>query len=398
MQDGGIGFAAGVAVIARRLLVWTGALLGGFAASKALAAEYPQALPAEELLVTETLAAPFPLSYALVHDFGFGSLPDSAFSLVDTASGKYKGMLSAGNFATLDLSPSRQELYVGETYYSRGTRGDRADLLTVYDMATLARLAEIELAPKRGAMVTNKNASGITASERFLLVFNLTPATSVAVIDLATREQTAELSTPGCSLVYPTVGHDFFMLCLDGAALFISLNDEGREASRTRSQPFIDIDADPLSEKAARIGGVWHFASFRGQLQEVGADGQPGARWPLVTEAEAEAGWRPAGWHWTAGHPDGLLWVGMTPDGYDGSHKDPAQEVWLFDVEAQERQARLPLRELGMAIDVSLEDEPKLLVLNASGALDVYEALSGDYVRSILDLGASPLQVHRLEP
>jgi len=50
-----------------------------------------------------------------------------------------------------------------------------------------------------------------------------------------------------------------------------------------------------------------------------------------------------------------------------------------------------------MAIDVSLEDEPRLLVVNAAGALDVYNAQTGEYQNSILDLGASPYQVHRLQ-
>ena len=139
------------------------------------AESFPEPLPAEPIMVSESLATPYPASYAVVHDFAFGSLMDSAFSLVDTATGRFKGMMSAGNFATIDVSSDRQEFYIGETYYSRGSRGDRSDLVTVYDMKNLERLAEIELPLKRAAIVVNKGATGISDSGKFLFVFNLTP-------------------------------------------------------------------------------------------------------------------------------------------------------------------------------------------------------------------------------
>jgi methylamine dehydrogenase heavy chain len=362
----------------------------------ATAAEFPDPLPPEPIPSVATLATPYPASYAVVHDFGFGSLVDSAFSLVDTADGRFKGMMSAGNFATFAVSTERQELYVGETYYSHGTRGERSDLVTIYDMENLAVLAEVEIPEKRAAIVVQKWSMAITESGRFMLVFNLTPATSVSVIDLDSREFVGEIQTAGCSLVYPTRNHDFFMLCGDGAVLRISLDDDGAVARQSRSAPFIDIDADPLSEKSSLAGGEWQFVSFLGDVQPVSTSGEPGQRWSLTSAAEREDNWRPAGWHWTAGHPDGSLWVAMTPQGYDGSHKDPAPEVWLFDSAKEERLARFPLKVPALSIDVTLEDEPRLLVVNAEGALDVYDARSGEYQRTIYDLGASPYQVHRM--
>ena len=371
-------------------------LLSAFSAQ--LSAEtFPDPLPAEPIMVSESLNTPYPPSYAVVHDFAFGSLMDSAFSLVDTHTGRFKGMMSAGNFATFDVSVNRQEMYVGETYYSRGSRGERSDLITVYDMKNLERLAGIELPPKRAAIVVNKGATGITESGKFMLVFNLTPATSVSVIDLDSRKVVNEIESPGCSLVYPTVKDDFFMLCGDGAALFVSLDGSGQVKKQSKSKPFIDIDNDPLSEKSSKIGDTWFFVSFHGNLQTISAKGEPLDTWSLLSNKERSKGWRPAGWHWTASHPDGRLWVGMTPDGYEGSHKDPASEVWLFDTRKKTRLSRMKLNELAIAIDVSLEEEPRLLVVNAAGALDVYNAQTGKYQNSVMDLGASPYQVHRLQ-
>jgi methylamine dehydrogenase heavy chain len=366
------------------------------AGSIAQAAEFPEPLPPEPIPAVAKLETPYPKSYAVVHDFGFGSLPDSAFSLVDAADGRFRGMMSAGNFATLSISTERGELYVGETYYSRGTRGERTDLVTVYDMVNLDQIAEVEIPKKRAAIVVQKWATAVTESGDFLLVFNFAPSTSVSVVDLNTHTFVGEIQTPGCSLVYPMQDHDFFMLCGDGAILKFELDDNGEVVSLTRSAPFIDIDADPLSEKSTLAGGTWQFVSFLGDVQPISTAGDPGERWSLTSDAERADNWRPAGWHWTAGHPDGHLWVGMTPNGYDGSHKDPAMEVWLYDANERKRLSRLALKVPAISIDVTLEEEPRLLVVNAEGALDVYDAMSGAYQRTIYDLGASPYQVHRM--
>ena len=377
--------------------VLTAALAAG-SSQPARAQEYAKPLPAEPIPAVTTLKTPYPKHYALVHDFGFGSLIDSTLSVVDTQTRKFKGMVSAGNFATANWSAQRGEIYVGETYYSRGTRGIRSDLLTIYDMATLDRIAEVDLPPKRAAIVVHKNATQITTSGRFMLVFNLNPGTSVSVIDLDNRKFVGEIPAPGCSLLYPTQKHDFFMLCGDGAALSISLDEDGREKKRKRTEPFIDIDNDPLSEKASKIGSNWHFISFKGDVQPIRTRRDavaPAKRWSLTSAEERAANWRPAGWHWSAARGNDL-WVIMTPDGFDGSHKFPGTEVWRFDVRKKRRTARIELQTPGLSIDVTDETEPKLLVVNAAGSLDVYTADKGSYLRSVHDLGASPYQVHRL--
>ena len=364
----------------------------------ALSQEFAMPLPAESTNSVATLKTPYPKSYALVQDFGFGSLIDSAYAVVDTKDRTFKGMLSGGNFATAGWSVKRGEIYIGETYYSRGTRGTRSDLLSIYDMENLSLVKEVELPNKRAAIVSHKNAMTVTASGRFMLIFNLNPGTSVSVVDLNSREFVGEISTPGCSLMYPTRKHNFFMLCGDGSLLNINLNKRGQETSRKRSEPFIDIDNDPLSEKASQVDGDWHFISFKGDVQPVAtkrSGATPKPMWSLATEAERNANWRPAGWHWTGTHGK-HLWVGMTPDGEEGSHKNPNTEVWLFDTKTQKRLKRIELQTMGLSIDVSLEKEPRLLVINALGSLDIYDAMSGDYLRSIHDLGASPYQVHRL--
>ncbi len=48
-----------------------------------------------------------------------------------------------------------------------------------------------------------------TRNGRFLLSANATPATSVDIIDLASRRRLSEISTPGCTLILPHGAQDF---------------------------------------------------------------------------------------------------------------------------------------------------------------------------------------------
>ena len=347
-----------------------------------------------------TLPVPYPTTYAMVHDLAFGSLIDSSFSLVDTETRRFKGMLSAGQFATLNHSVGRGEFYVGETIHSRGTRGTRQDLVAIYDFANLQLQAEIELPPRRANTVINLANAALTADEQFLLVWNQNPGTSVTVIDLDERAVAGEIAAPGCSLVYPDQTGGFVMLCGDGKLLAVTLDAAGAEAGRWSSEAFNDIDNDPLSEKAAKVAGVWHFVSYQGQVQPIGVSGNTPRilkKWWLTSAEQRADNWRPAGWHWTAGHDAGRLWVGMTPDGYQGSHKDPAPEVWLFDTDTGDRTARFELRVPALSLGASKHDEPALLVVNVEGQLDVYDGLTGAWLRAIGALGETPYMVHAIQ-
>ncbi|MEM7217069.1 MAG: amine dehydrogenase large subunit [Pseudomonadota bacterium] len=387
-------------MVETRFWLGVGAALALLVGHAATAQDFPEPLPAEPVPAVESLDVPYADSVALIHDFSFNALVDAAYYVIDTATQEMLGLVSASHFASATWSKARSEIYLAETYYSRGTRGDRSDLITIYDMVNLQRTIEIEIPKKRAAIVAMKPALAITASGKFLLSFNMNPGTSVSVVDLDSRSFVGEISTPGCSLVYPTRKHDFFMLCGDGALLSVSLNDDGAEVARQRSDAFIDIDNNPLSEKSAKVGDKWHFVSYLGDIQPISA-GRRGPRpekaWPATTADERAANWRPAGWHWTAGGSKNRLWVGMTPNGYDGSHKDPATEVWLFDTRRKKRLQRIELKTMALSIDVTNEPEPKLLVVNIEGGLDVYDGLNGDFQHTVNQLGATPYVVHRLQ-
>ena len=96
-----------------------------------------------------TLAVPASKHWVWVNDFVFPHMTDGSAYLVDGDSGRYLGTLSTGyGFARVVLSHDGKIIYSPETYFSRGTRGTRTDVVTLYDAGTLAVIGEIPIPPR----------------------------------------------------------------------------------------------------------------------------------------------------------------------------------------------------------------------------------------------------------
>src|SRR5438094_608248 len=225
-------------------------------------------------------------------------------ALFDADTGGLLGQISSGTagvgFVIAPLfSPDHREIYLAETYYARGVRGKRTDVVTVYDAATLQPLGdEIEIPAERAEYFPGTAANALSDDGRFMAVFNLTPRTSVSIVDVNARRSTAHVDTPGCSLVYAAGARRFLMLCANGAALSVMLDDEGGEARLERSEPFFDPQKDPVTEKAVRRGNEWLFVSFEGGVHSVDVSGEKpsfGETWSLVDDEDRRASWRIGG-------------------------------------------------------------------------------------------------------
>src|SRR5271169_7253560 len=99
-----------------------------------------------------TLPVPASKHWVWVNDFVFPHMSDGMAYLIDGDSGRYLGTLSTGySFARVLLSRDGKIIYSPETYFSRGTRGKRTDVVTLYDSGTLGVVAEIPIPPKRAS-------------------------------------------------------------------------------------------------------------------------------------------------------------------------------------------------------------------------------------------------------
>src|SRR5574338_421098 len=185
-------------------------------------------------------------------------------ALFDADSGEMLGLLASGTanvgFVVDPLfSADHREIYLPESFFSRGVRGVRTDVVTVYDARTLQPLHEIAIPPKRAEYYPGNAANALSDDGRFVAVFNLTPAQSVSIVDVRERRFVTELATPGCGLVFAAGAARFFMLCGDGSALLLARGADGAWAL-ARTKPFFDPNADPLTEKAVRCRDQWLFA------------------------------------------------------------------------------------------------------------------------------------------
>jgi methylamine dehydrogenase heavy chain len=337
-----------------------------------------------------------------VDDIAFANIIDGRAYLVDADTGRMLGMLSTGSmFLNLELPRDYSRIYAAETYYSRGTRGTRTDVVTRYDPNTLEPIDEIELPPKRQAGLPMLSYSGLTDDQRFMVVYNFTPAQSVTVVDLSAGKVAAELETPGCAMVYPSGPRRFSMLCGDGRWLTVELTANGSEASRAMSEPFFDVQKDPITEKGVRAGDHWYFASFDGLVHDVDVSGAAPSfaePWPIVSAQARAAGWRTSGAQHVAVHAATKRLYFIMRRGPEHSRKEPGEEVWVFDIAQRKRVQRLALKEPAMSIAVTPDAAPLLVTsLGLGGTIQVYDA-AGKHLRKVEGLGQTPLLIQPLPP
>jgi methylamine dehydrogenase heavy chain len=347
----------------------------------ASAADFPKPLPAETIPKVETLPAKYPTTWSFLNYAG----DRIELRNVGSDSRDVKGQLQAHDSATLLVPDKRPELYVADTVWSRGSRGTRTDFITVYDTQTLNPIGEVVLPGAKRALITAmEGLIAFTDDQRMALVFDFTPASSVTVVDLVKRQVLGEVEIPGCSLVYPSGTRGFSTLCSSGTMLSVRLDANGAVAGRSETKPFNPLDTDPLFTASALVGGVRYFPSLHGRVQPIDMRGDEVKvlpDWPLTTAADASGHWRPSGWQVVSGDEQKLLYVLMQPDAHEGTHKDPATEVWVYNTATKTRVKRLRLARPGSSISLTHAAEPLLLV-QAGERLDVYDT-NGALQRSL---------------
>ena len=351
-------------------------------AGSAPAADFPTPLPPETIPKVETLPAHYPTTWSFLNYAG----DRIELRNVGSDTREVKGQLQAHDSATLLVSDKRPEIYVADTVWSRGVRGTRTDFITIYDAKTLNPIGEIVLPGTKRALITGmEGLSAFTDDQRMALVFNFTPASSVTVVDLVKRQPLGQIEIPGCSLVYPSGARGFSTLCSSGTMLTIRLDANGAVAGRSETKAFNPLDTDPLFTASATLGGVRYFPSLQGRVQPLdmkGDDVKVLPDWPLVPAADAAGHWRPSGWQLIASDDQKLLYVVMQADAHEGTHKDPGNEVWIYNAATKTRVKRLRLVRPGSSIALTHDAVPLLLV-QAGERLDVYDAHEGTFLRSL---------------
>lgn len=359
-------------------------------------------LPLETPGRVEVLPEHYPPHWFWVFDPAFAHMLDGKLILVDAATEevreRVRGTVNISLMGSFIAARTRPELYAIESFAARGSRGARTDVLTIHDTRTLAPSGEIVWPqPKRYQGLPHRSAMALIEHERWLLVFNFDPATSVTVVDTRTRRIAAEVDTPGCAMIYPTGARGFSSLCADGTLLTTRLGADGRAMARAQSKPFFDSERTPVFDRPALIGGRAEFIGFAGEVHPVDLRGEQPvfeAPWSLLDAADHAQGWRPGGLTPLCWDEAGRFYVLMHPEGREGSHSSGGSEVWVFDPIARKRLRRNPLKSWGISVGLGGGSEPWLLVATPAMTLEVYDARDGRLLRSIDHIGQeTPLYV-----
>ncbi|MEX0299206.1 MAG: amine dehydrogenase large subunit, partial [Kordiimonas sp.] len=320
---------------------------------------YANELPPEPLANIAELPSVYSKDWLFAHDLHFNSILDGKVVLLDLAADtrQYKGSIGAAQMASFLQGTKRQELYVSESFYARGTRGERTDVLTIYDTENMAPIAEIVLPDnKRSQSVTQEASMQFTGNEKFLLIFNFTPAASVTVVDIAARKIVSDVDMPGCSLIYPLGQQGFGTLCGNGTMVPFILDDNGQAERGETTAMFNDLDADPLFMKSVRLGDMTYFPSFGGRIQALDMSAEKPVLktpWSINDGQVGPEGWLPSGWQIIAGgETTNELYVLVQEGAGPGDHKSGGTEVWVLDPEEQKLVRRISLKTWGVTIEV----------------------------------------------
>lgn len=340
--------------------------------------------------------APHTATVATMDDPGeswFISTTRQGAYIYDGLSGEMQGLLSLSpQTPAVQPNPARKEFYAAESYYSRGVHGDRTDVLTVYDYENLSPIAEVEI-PQKITILNFRTYIQLMGDGRHVGIFNMTPAASVTIVDIVDRDLVGEISTPGCALIMAVGNNDFLMICGDGTMQLIQLDNDGNESNRVRSREFFSVDDDAVFDHPVPFDGGWLLVSHHGQVFHVTVDGDDidiSRPWSMIGDEDAEEDWRPGGAQLKSVHEGtGLMYILMHQGG-EYTHHDPGTEVWVLNLMAQRRIARLELPVEAGNIMVTQEAEPKLIVSDEEGGLHVYDALKLKLERTIEDPGPSP--------
>jgi len=338
-------------------------------------------LPAEHLTI-ERLPPNNP-HRVWVFDEMFDNETDQRVRVFDGDSYRHLGQIDAGFYPSVILSPDGASTVVATTYFARGTHGARTDVVEFTDNSTLAVTREIVLPPKRAQTLATLFNLAFSADGHFLYAAYVTPAASFGVLDPAQGKVLGEIDTAGCVLAIPSGPDRVSSICESGRLLTVTLDAQGREASRAMSEPFFDADRDPVFVQGIRTTSGYAFLTFLGDVHAIDFTGpQPvlAPAWSLVSAAE-RGRWRPGAQQVGAIHRGlGRLYVPMH-EGGEGSHKEGGTEMWVFDLATHRRLARWPLASQGLArvtvVEVTQDGAPLLFAGTARAELAVLDALTG---------------------
>lgn len=301
-----------------------------------------------------------------IADIAISHIVDGRMRIYNADDMKLLGMIGTGFAGQVYVPAGKDVVYVSTSYVEKISRGKRSDWLEIYDSNTLLLKSEIAISSDRAQALNYRPLMQGSADDRWMFIQNATPATSVTVVDLQAAKQTADLPNPGCYGIYPSAGNplQFSTMCGDGTFGTYVMAADGSGAERKASEKIFDGDEDALFIHGERFGDNWMFVSFTGNIYIVALGGETARLVDKIAMTEGvDGGWRPSGYQTHALHKNGTAFILMHPNGEEGSHKNPAEEIWAYDVADKTLLSRSPTS-TAFSIALGQDERPVVYAIN----------------------------------
>lgn len=372
------------------------ATLGSGSQAQAVAGAAPPVLESEEAFVNKLPAAS--PHWAFIR----GGFDSGATRIFDGDTGKMLGMVNTSKWSDLALDPTAKFHYVSETIWTKVIRGTRQDMVTVYDPTTLNLVTEIPM-PQRLLIGARKNNFVISDDGKTGYVYNLSPASSVNVVDLGKRKFVQTVDLPGCASLMPNPGVGVSALCGDGTIATVAFN--GRTANVTHTPSFFSATKDPIFDNYIydRAKAEATFLSYTGLIYQasIGATPTVQAPWSIQVAGGLRAGetvplevnWLPGGRQPMAVHrATGQLYVLMHM-GEFWTHKQAGNEIWVVDLASKRVVRRVPLKTPADNIEITQDAKPLIFLSGEMGKGWVLDAASYEQKFEIENAGGGTIAV-----
>lgn len=327
-------------------------------------------------------------------------------SIFDSESGKMKGMVETRRLADMAIDPAGQYYYVSETIWSKGDRGTRQDMVSVYDTREMKLVTEIAM-PGRILIGMRKNNFILSDDGKWGFVYNYDPASSVNVIDMARRKFARNVELPGCASLIPNPGIGFSALCSDGSLATVRLS--GAKPEITHSQPFFSAVDDPIFDNFAydSVKKEAIFLTYTGLVYTAKIGAAPTISEPFSIQAAAglrvgetkplEINWMPGGRQLMAFHrPSNHLFVLMHM-GEFWSQKAPGTEIWDIDLGTKKVVKRYQLGEAASNIAITQTDKPMIFVNTEMKTGFIIDVATWEEKHEIENAGAGVITVANVQ-
>jgi methylamine dehydrogenase heavy chain len=299
-------------------------------------------------------------------DLALNHVVDGRVYALNSKDLKLLGIIGIGSLGMVHVPQGTSDIYVATSHLSRTTRGTRSDFVEIYSGEDLTFKEEIPISNNRAQALNYRSLIWTSSDLKYLFIQNATPATSVTVVDMLAKTQVADIPNPGCYGIFPAskTPTRFATTCGDGTFGTINVTADG-SAEMKASEPIFDADKDALFSGAYRWGENWVFTSYGGNIYVIDVEGDTAKLVDKIAVSEGvEGNWRPGGYQpITVRNDTGMAYLLMHSNGTEGSHKNPAEEIWAVDLKTKKvvgRAASAP----GIALSASQGDAPALFVID----------------------------------